>query len=151
VPPSRRVQALAALFCSVIAASLAFAPGPAAVWRALAGLCTAALLWQPLGGVIFQSGASAVRRLSWEPDGRWSIVLGDGLEREVALHPSSAALGPWLLLAWSVSRGPLARRSHALIDAASVSPVTFRALRGRLKLEVAGTRERRRASGSRLN
>jgi len=32
-----------------------------------------------------------------------------------------------------------------------VSPVTFRALRGRLKLEVAGTRERRRASGSRLN
>jgi hypothetical protein len=139
------------LLLLLIAVSLVFTPAPAAVWRALAGVCTGCLLWQPMRAVIFQSGPRAVRWLSWAPDGRWSIVHGDGIRREVSLHPYSAALGPWLMLTWTACPGLLARRSHALIDAASVSPVTFRALRGRLKLDRISARERHRPSAAPLN
>ncbi|HEY1284171.1 MAG TPA: hypothetical protein VGE96_06790 [Steroidobacteraceae bacterium] len=139
------------MFLLAIAVSLVFAPAPGAVWRALAGLGTACLLWQPVRVVILQRGPSAVRRLSWAPQGSWSIVLRDGSLRQVSLHPSSAALGPWLMLTWTASPALFARRWHALIDARSVSPVTFRALRGRLKTDRSGVRERRGPSASRLN
>src|SRR6185312_1898046 len=120
VPPSRRLQALAVLFLVLLAGSLVFASAPAPAWRALAGLCTGLLLWPSMRALVFQRGPRAVRRLSWAPDGRWFIVLGDGIEQEVFLHPSSAALGPCLMLAWTSTPGPLARRCYALIDGASV-------------------------------
>jgi hypothetical protein len=149
--PSRRVQAVAVLFLAFTAVLLAIAPAPAAVWRALAGLLTAVCVWHPVRAVIFHRGRSAVRRVIWQSNGVWLITQGEGAPRAVTLHPSSASFGPWLMLAWTASPAFLARRSYALIDAASVSPVTFRALRGRLKFVRPPGRERSDRPGSSLN
>jgi membrane-bound metal-dependent hydrolase YbcI (DUF457 family) len=152
VPPSRRVQVAALLFLLMIAGALAGASSLPPGWRTLTAIVTAALLWHPIRTLVFQRGRSAVRRLRWESDGRWSIVQGNGLWREVSLHPATAALGPWVVMVWSWSppspggleagncRSPSRPaiegfRCYALIDAACVTPVTFRALRGRLKLD----------------
>ena len=131
------------LLVLMIAASLALAAHVPATWRTVTALVTAALLWHPLRTLIFLRGPWAVRRLCWESDGGWWIVQGNGLRREVSLHPATAALGPWLVLVWSASPGFGARRSYALIDAACANPVTFRALRGRLKLHRRRRPERR--------
>jgi hypothetical protein len=117
-----------------MAASLILAPAPAPSWRLLAGLLTAVLAWHPVRSMIFQRGPSAVRRFDWAADGTWSLVRPDGTRRQALLHPASAAFGPWLVLVWTASPAFAARRCYALVDAACVSPDTFRTLRGRLKL-----------------
>lgn len=142
---------MAVPFLLIITASLVFAPAPEAVWRALAGLCTACLLWHPVKAVIFQSGPSAIRRVSWASDGHWLIGFADGTCHHLVLHSSSAALGPWLILAWRVSAARFGGRFFALIHAADVSPATFRALRGRLRLDQAGVRERHGRPRGRVN
>lgn len=151
VAPSRRAQAAAMLFLLMVAVLLAVAPAPAALWRGIAALATGVLVWHPMRAVIFQRGPSAVRRLIWASDGGWSVAQGEGGPRAVSLHPSSAGIGPWLLLAWTASPAFGARRVYALIDAACVSPVTFRTLRGRLKLARSGGPERGNRPGSEPN
>jgi hypothetical protein len=111
------------------------APAPGAGWRLLAGLIAAALGWRPLRGVIFQRGPAAVRRFEWARNGDWSIQDRNGTQLQVRLDAATAALGPWVLLVWTGAPGAVVRgRRYALVDAASVSPWAFRALRGRLKL-----------------
>ena len=134
MPASPRVQAAALLFALGVAVSLSVASAPAPSWRLLAGLLTAALAWHPMRSLIFQRGPSAVRRFDWMADGTWFVVRADGVRRPAVLHRASAALGPWVVLVFATSPAPLARRCYALVDAACVSPGTFRTLRGRLKL-----------------
>lgn len=133
------------LFALVIAAALSFSPEPAARWRLLAGLLTATLAWHPLRTVIFQAGPAAIRRFEWTAEGTWTVVQGNGLRRKVWLHPASGAMGPWLLLVWTDSPAPFARRRYALILASraisNADATAFRALRGRLKLTPKPTQE----------
>ncbi len=131
---SPRVQVAALLFALGVAVSLSVASAPAPSWRLLAGLLMAALVWHPMRSLVLQRGPSAVRRFDWAADGTWFVVRPDGARRKAVLHRTSACLGPWLVLVFATSPAPLARRCYALVDAAYVSPGTFRTLRGRLKL-----------------
>jgi hypothetical protein len=89
-------------------------------------LLSLGLGWHPVRTIVFGAGARAVRYLEWRADGTWWIGC------EATLHPSTSALGPWLLLVW---RNPRWGRSYALIDARCIGQATFRTLKGRLRLE----------------
>jgi hypothetical protein len=123
------------LFALLIALSIYAAPAPAWPWRLLAGLAAVAFGWRPIRAIVFQRGPAAVRALEWAADGRWSVRDGSGQWMPADISSQTAAVGPWILLAWKGSQG----RLYALIDAAHVSRTGFRALRGRLKLALGRT------------
>jgi hypothetical protein len=126
------------LFAIVIAVSLCMAASPSWWWRLLAGAGAIALAWRPVTAIVFQRGRTAVSRIEWRGDGTWQLMDRGGVQSGAWLAPETCGLGPWLLLVWRTEgeSGDHARaaRRYALIDASRVSPITFRALRGRLKL-----------------
>jgi hypothetical protein len=124
------VQAGATLFAVVVISSLILAPAPEWYWRLLAGFLFCVLAWWPLRALVFQAGPAAVWHFEWTGEGQWWV--SDARDRRLmSLAPATSALGPWIMLVWTMRR---AGRRYALIDAAYVSPTTFRALRGRLTL-----------------
>ena len=80
--------------------------------------------------IVFRRGRRAVHRFEWAADGAWSVVDALGVRSAPRLAAATSVLGPWILLAWSGDGG----RRYALVDAAGVGPVAFRALKGRLAL-----------------
>ena len=135
------MQAGAALFAILSTLSLLLAPAPAWPWRLGIGVLACVLAWRPARAILFQQGPSAVRRFEWAADGTWSVLDATARRRALRLAPETAALGPWILLVWETC--PVERlwtgrsgRHYALLDAAAVSPIAFRALRGRLKLSL---------------
>lgn len=113
------------------------APAPAPGWRLLAAGISLALGWHPVSVLVFQRGRGAVRRFVWDAEGQWRIFETGAGWSSARLAPQSAAFGPWVLLAWQVSRGEggnCRRLRYALLDAAAVNPQQLRALRGRLTL-----------------
>jgi hypothetical protein len=117
-------------------AALCFSFTPHPAWRLLAAVVALAIAALPGLAVIFAAGPLAVRRFEWTPDGDWQLEGPDGVREAGRLAAATATLGPWILLAWTVSsrRGPPFRRRYALIREGQVSPPAFRALRGRLFL-----------------
>jgi hypothetical protein len=122
---------------AVVAVGFSFAPQP--VWRLIsvaALVLAAALAALPALAVLAGRGPMAVRRFEWLPDGQWLVTRPNGRCETGRLTGATATLGPRILLAWTVSEGlgsPLSRR-YALIEASRVSPVAFRALKGRLSM-----------------
>jgi hypothetical protein len=85
--------------------------------------------------ILMGRGARAVRRFVWAADGAWHLESLEGTRQAGCLIDATVALGPWILLVWTVDSGRgLGRRRYALIDEAEAGPVPFRALRGRLAL-----------------
>ena len=78
----------------------------------------------------------AVRRFEWGPDGLWNLERPDGAQESACLAATSATLGPWILLAWTVgdSRWRPGCRRYALIEASQVGQAAYRALKGRLSI-----------------
>jgi hypothetical protein len=89
-------------------------------------MASLALGWSTVRTIVFGAGPRAVRFVEWRPDGRWWIGF------EARLHPATATFGPWILLVW---RNHSWRRSYALVDADCVGQATFRALKGRLRVQ----------------
>jgi hypothetical protein len=117
------------LFALLITLSIWAATQPAAGWRLLAGVACIVGAWNSVRTLIFQRGTHSVRQFIWGADGRWKVRVPSGWVA-VDISSRTAALGPWILLAWTGA----GRRYYALIDAEYVSRATFRALRGRLNL-----------------
>lgn len=122
---------------TVLALALCNAPAPAPVWRLVAAALAVALAWVPVGTIVFQRGAAAVRHFEWTEEGRWVLTDGTGARSErVTLDIAGCgALGPWILLVWKV---PRSTRRYALLDADAVGARPFRALRARLNLNAHG-------------
>jgi hypothetical protein len=100
---------------------LAFTPGGLPF-----GLATLVLAWCPLREVVFLKGRGAVRHIEWSEAGEWRIGPNNKDSSLALLLNESAVLGPWVFLIW-LHEG---RRKYAIVDAP-----TFRAFRGRLRLE----------------
>lgn len=132
-----------ALFVLLTATGLCLASAPHYAWRGVAALLAVAVGWSA-GRVILGRGPWAVRRFEWSAEGRWSLVGLDGTATAGRLIGATVALGPWLLLAWSVetARGPCRSRRYALIDMWEVGQEAFRALRGRLGVQARGPIQR---------
>ena len=95
-----------------------------------------ALAWRPARAILFCRGPMAVRRFEWTCDGWWQLERPDGARETARLAGATAALGPWILLAWTVegARWRPASRRYALIESSQVGPIAYRALKGRLSI-----------------
>jgi hypothetical protein len=126
-----------ALFGLLTGGALCFSLTPHPAWRALAVAVALAVGTLPALAVLFTKGPLAVRRFEWTADGEWRLERPDGRCETARLAGATAALGPWILLAWVVVGArpwhPFGRR-YALIRVGQVGLVAFRALRGRLAL-----------------
>ncbi len=118
-------------FAATAGLALLLACGSDRLWRALAAVLSLGLGGPPVATVIFNRGSRAVRRVTWRPDGSWSIVTG-GMEFDVQLLPASATLGGLAFLVWW---NPTLGRRYALVEARCIGQTTFRRLRGRLRIE----------------
>jgi len=132
VRPSRGARLGLLGLLAVATVACLFASQPAPQWRALGVLLALGLGWTPARTIFFGRGRHAVRAIEWRSDGTWWI--GDGRHpcQEADLQASTATLGPWILLVW---RQPRFRRRYALMDAGCIGAATFRALKGRLRIE----------------
>ena len=135
--PCRRAQLAWALFglLAGVALCLGFTPRP--IWRVIAASAALALAWLPGVAILWSRGPLAVRGFEWAADGEWHLVRPNGVRETGHLAGATAALGSWILLAWTVGSRrwhPLSRR-YALIRESQVGPEAFRALRGRLSLQ----------------
>ena len=129
---------------AAVALCFGFTPHPA--WRVIAASAALALAWLPGGAIFAVTGPQAVRRFEWSEEGEWVLERPGGVREIGRLASATAALGPWILLAWNVGPGrwhPLSRR-YALIGVAQVGPEAFRTLKGRLFLP--GARQSGRAT-----
>jgi hypothetical protein len=81
--------------------------------------------------MVFLRGRAAVRRFEWTAEGQWWVADRTGNRVKAQLTAATAGFGPLLLLIWWAGG-----RRYALVDACNVSPEAFRALRGRLKLQL---------------
>jgi hypothetical protein len=102
----------------------------------LAAALALALGWLPGRAILFGRGPMAVRRFEWRSGGLWKLECPDGAQESACLAATSATLGPWILLAWTVrgSRWRPGCRRYALIEASQVGPAAFSALKGRLSI-----------------
>ena len=141
VRPCRRAQLAWTLFGVAAAVALGFSffrsvEWPSALWPLIATGAALALAWRAGLAVLATRGPFAVRRFAWTPDGEWRLETPDGRLETGSLTGATAALGPWILLAWTVNAGHRRRLEprYALIGVWDVSPAEFRALKGRLSL-----------------
>jgi hypothetical protein len=125
-----------AMFALLVGGALCFSSTPPLPWRLTAAAVALAIGTLPGLAVIFTTGPLAVRRFEWTAEGEWQLQRPDGRYEIGRLAGATAALGPWVLLAWRVGSRPWHPfcRRYALIRAGQVSPAAFRALRGRLSL-----------------
>ncbi len=118
-------------FTALATGALLFAPGPDPFWRAVGAALSLGLGGPPVRSLIFNRGPKSVRRVTWHPDGTWSIQSGRR-EFNVRLIPPTSALGGFILLAWW---NPLVGRRYALVEERCIGEATFRRLKGRLRVE----------------
>lgn len=115
--------------------ALTLAPSPPWPWRVLTAGLVLLAAWRPVAASVFGRGPAAVRSFEWAADGQWRIAGERGGSVCAVLAPATATIGPFLLLLWREEGQPApGRRRYALLDAGTVSPALFRALRARLKL-----------------
>jgi hypothetical protein len=90
----------------------------------------------PALAVLAGRGPVAICRFAWASDGTWQLSRADGRSEIGRLTGATAALGPWILLAWTVRPGrrALLSQRYALIGVGEVGPEAFRVLTGRLSL-----------------
>ena len=119
---------------ATVALCSSFAPQP--VWHLIAPAVAVALAALPGLAVLGGRGPLAVARFEWTQDGAWRLTRPDGRAETGRLTSATAALGPWLLLAWTVGqrRWGLLSHRYALIGVADAEPGAFRVLTGRLRL-----------------
>ena len=140
VRPSRRAQLVWTLFGLAVAVGLGISVTPHPAWRLIAPAAALVLALAVAGlpglAVLLGRGPLAVRRFEWLPEGEWRLTRADGRCETGRLAGSTATLGPWILLAWTVGAGRwrLLSRRYALIGVREVGPAAFRALRGRLSV-----------------
>jgi hypothetical protein len=136
VRPCRRAQLVWTLFGLAVAAALCFSFTPHPAWRVIAPAAALALAWMPGLAVLRVKGPLAVRRCEWAAEGEWRLTCPNGRCETGRLAWATAALGPWILLAWTVraGRSSLPSRRYALIGVSELGPAAFRVLRGRLSM-----------------